>query len=1153
MSSQPLTARDRNLLFGVLALQMNFVSRDALVEAMHAWAMDQAKPLSEILQERGALRPDVRSVLDALVDKHLDQHGGDAERSLAAALPTGPAGEELCRITGRELAGASTRATPTPPAATDPNATLTPVPPAAADINAPPTCGPAGLRYRVLRPHARGGLGRVSVALDAELGREVALKEIQERYDADPASRARFILEAEVTGRLEHPGIVPVYGLGRHADGRPYYAMRLIKGDSLHEAIRHFHRADSAGRAAGERSLALHRLLRHFVDACNAIAYAHSRGVLHRDLKPANIMLGPYGETLVVDWGLAKLVGRPDDVPAAAEAPLPAAASQTVPTQAGAAVGTPAFMSPEQAAGRLDRLGPASDVYALGATLYCLLTGQAPFTQAEPGEILRRVREGDFSPPRQTKRGVPAALEAVCLKAMALRPEDRYASARALADDVEHWLADEPVSAYREPLRVRLGRTCRRHPAPATAVALLLLAAAAGGLWLASERAAAGRDAGDTLEQARQMIADGRWADARVAVERADGRLAGGGPTSLRTAVRRARADLDLVADLEEARGRRTQVRHGRLDSGAMSAAYAAAFERYGLDPLAPDPDAVAERIAASAVGGTIVVALDDWGQVGPRAERLRLLALAHLVDDDAFRRRLRDPAVLSDRVALEKLAAQEAWKGQPAATQRLLAARLSTAGARERAVHVLRVAQQQHPDDLWINFDLADALAELKPPRMVEALGFYRAALALRPGSPAVHYDCGLVLERLGRPAEAELEFRTVLALQPDFAEGHNDLGNVLSQQGRLDEAEGELRRALALRPVFPEARCNLGVLFGKQNRLAEAEAEIRGALKLKPDFALGHYNLGDVLARAGRQGQAEAEFRQALKLQPELAEPHNELGRFLLQRGQPAAAEAEFRRAVEIKPRFLAARQNLGVALLAQNRLADAEAELRRAVELQPDAAEPHFNLGFALAARGRKAAALAEYRWALRLRPDFAEPLIKAAILLSESGRPAEALAEFRRAFAARPGLADDLRLEVRYNAACAAALAGCGKGDGARLSETERAALRRQALAWLRADLVRRAAQARSTNPEDRAQARKRLSYWQTDSDLAGVRDAAALAKRPEEERTAWRRFWDEVAAVLRKAGQKVTGQAFRPERRTAMGTKRLYLAAADVVS
>jgi eukaryotic-like serine/threonine-protein kinase len=205
-----------------------------------------------------------------------------------------------------------------PPPAPDAQATLPPldVDAAAALTLSPPGTAPAhdapaadGGRYRVLRSHARGGLGEVFVALDTEVGREVALKEIQDEFADDPASQGRFLREAEVNGRLEHPAIVQVYGLGRHADGRPYYVMRLIRGETLDAAARRFHEADRPGRDPGERALALRQLLGQFVAVCNAVAYAHSRGVLHRDIKPANVMLGKFGETLLVDWGLAKVMG----------------------------------------------------------------------------------------------------------------------------------------------------------------------------------------------------------------------------------------------------------------------------------------------------------------------------------------------------------------------------------------------------------------------------------------------------------------------------------------------------------------------------------------------------------------------------------------------------------------------------------------------------------------------------------------------------------------------------------------------------------------------------------------------------------------------------------------------------------------------------
>src|SRR5262245_45481251 len=227
---------------------------------------------------------------------------------------------------------------------------------------------PAGERYQVVRLHAQGGLGEVHLAEDAELHRPVALKTIQDEHAADPAARRRFLREAEVAARLQHPGIVPVYGLTVDAAGRPAYAMRFIEGEPLSEAVRRFH-------AAGARfdSSAFRQLLQHFVAVCNAVAYAHSRGVVHRDLKPANVMLGRFGETLVVDWGVARTIDRTEAAKAAGEATVrPTVDVAGDRTQMGAAVGTAAYMSPEQAAGRWDVLGPASDVYGLGAVLYCL-------------------------------------------------------------------------------------------------------------------------------------------------------------------------------------------------------------------------------------------------------------------------------------------------------------------------------------------------------------------------------------------------------------------------------------------------------------------------------------------------------------------------------------------------------------------------------------------------------------------------------------------------------------------------------------------------------------------------------------------------------------------------------------------------------------
>jgi serine/threonine-protein kinase len=347
---------DRNLVFGLLALQMDFVSREQLLDAMQAWMLAKQTPLGEVLRARGALSEEDRAALERLVDRHVQRHGGE-QGSLAALHVEDGVREGLERLGDSEI-----------------HTTVASLAPTSGNGPARPT-DTAGARYRRVRPHARGGLGEVFVALDEELRREVALKEIQERLADDTDSRSRFVREAEITGNLEHPGVVPVYGLGTYPDGRPFYAMRFIRGESMQAAIERFHQADALrSRDPGERSLALRDLLGRFVAVCDAVAYAHARGIIHRDLKPQNVILGEYGETLVVDWGLARHVADREGQTAAAR-PV-TTSQQSTATEHGQVLGTLAYMPPEQAHGWLDELGRHSDVFALGATLYALLTGR---------------------------------------------------------------------------------------------------------------------------------------------------------------------------------------------------------------------------------------------------------------------------------------------------------------------------------------------------------------------------------------------------------------------------------------------------------------------------------------------------------------------------------------------------------------------------------------------------------------------------------------------------------------------------------------------------------------------------------------------------------------------------------------------------------
>ncbi|MCI0641181.1 MAG: protein kinase [Gemmataceae bacterium] len=469
-SSRPES--DRNLLFGILAVQLHFISRDDLDLGMSKWALEKYKSLGQILIEQGRLSAEQVQTLDALMVQQLKAHGDDPSRGLQAVKTvTTAVASLLTNISDAGLQASTVHVSKDDSTASFPHEAAA----AAGAVR-------GAERYRRLRPHASGGLGEVFVAEDTELHREVALKQIKAKYADDERSRLRFLREAEITGGLQHPGIVPVYGLGAYPDGRPFYAMRFIRGNSLREAIERFHGSEKSGRDASEQSLSLHQLLHRFVAVCNAVAYAHSRGVLHRDLKPANVMLGEFGETLVVDWGLAKAgveSGLAPESLSAEPALRPTSVDALLATHAGALVGTIAYMSPEQAAGQLESLGPASDIYGLGAILYVLLAGKGPFFGKEETEALAAIKLGYFAPPRAVKAGTPPALDAICRKAMALDPKDRYASALDLADDVEHWLADEPVAAYPEPWTMRVGRMARRHRTKLVAAAVLLLTAVA--------------------------------------------------------------------------------------------------------------------------------------------------------------------------------------------------------------------------------------------------------------------------------------------------------------------------------------------------------------------------------------------------------------------------------------------------------------------------------------------------------------------------------------------------------------------------------------------------------------------------------------------------------------------------------------------------
>ncbi len=997
------------------------------------------------------------------------------------------------------------------PAYLENEAILTPPPPTTVQVAVPDSsrsaAPPPGPRYRRLRFHAKGGLGEVYVGFDQELRREVALKRMQRPLMLFPEAQRRFLREAEVTGRLEHPGIVPVYGLVQDDDGMPCYAMRFIQGESLQDAIQRFHQADQASRDPGERSLAFRELLTRFAAVCKTLAYAHSRGILHRDIKPANIMLGKYGETLVVDWGLARPVARTEQDRESGEETLqPAPENATGETRVGQAVGTPVFMSPEQAAGRWDVIGPASDLYSLGATLYTLLTGQDPFTGSNHAEVLQKVQQGEFSPPRQVKPSTPPALQATCLKAMARKPEDRYATALELAEEVEHWLADEPVRAYREPLLARARRWRRRHKALVTGLTTLVLTAlvlgGGGGYWLhrqAAERQAEAdrhrRAAEQALDKVPGLLKQWRWQEAETILDDADSHLEVAGPADLRARLAQARDDLKLARKLDAIRLEKA----GRLETPVIARQiavkdYAQTFAEAGLAARQASEEEVAAWVRISAIREQVVAALDEWAMLTEDLPlRCWLLGVARRADPDDWRDRFRDPQLWQDRAALQALANELLRNGSllQAQSPTLLAELGHAVGKRQgNAVPLLTAACRLHPDDFWLNHELGYALFGAK--RWEAAAGYYRAALAVRPGTTVLYNNLGAALLSLGQADEAVKDFQLALARNAEYAIAHNGLGVALYVQGHRDEAVQEYHRALKLDPNYAMPHFNLGNYWRDTGKINEAIHEYHRSIELDPHYAPGHVNLGLALGRNKEQlDEAVREMRTALDLDPENAETHCNLGFLLGRQGKLTEALAALRQG-----------HKLGSAQPGwRHPSADWIRQTERIVELD------------------RKLPALLQGK---EQPANNAERLEIADLCQRRKQLYTTTVRFYTEAFAHDAKLADQLQKQYRYNAACAAALAGCGQGkDADKLREGERAQLRRQALEWLRADLALWAKQTEHADDKVRAAIQQTLKHWQTDTDLVGIRDKDALEKLPEAERHDFRKLWDDVAALLTK--------------------------------
>ncbi|MGE3851479.1 MAG: serine/threonine-protein kinase [Planctomycetota bacterium] len=625
-------------------------------------------------------------------------------------------------------------------------------------------------RYRVINEVARGGAGAVMRAHDQRLGRDVAMKVLSGQHRSGTMA-LRFLDEVRIAGQLQHPGVVPIYDQGTRLDGRPFFTMKLVEGKTLSALLK------ERPNPAADR----HRFLRIFEQVCQTIAYAHSRGVVHRDLKPANIMIGQFGEVLVLDWGLARVLREPVSE---VEKPVNSLRA-SVDTAEGGAYGTPAFMPPEQARGKA--MDERADVFSLGAVLCQILTGQPPYGGPNPLTLLGKAAAGNLDDVHKSIAGSGADAELVELTVHCLQSdvEKRPRHAGEVAARVSAYLAavDDrahvaELEAARQRARAISERRVRRL---AVGLALAVVLILAGAVWVSWQRSELQREndrrAEELLTDASELSGRREWMAAEEVALRAKDIV----DTGLTSDVVRQRVQtlLDTCQTAAHRERLLDAIRRVRNEVGIgpaeLSRLFTNAFREYGID-LDQEPQVVAQAIRSfdDNTAAALVLALDDWAsRIPPHAtddadkQWRHLMQITSYADTDDWRKLLRQAVQSGEVAVLDGLANTVNDEPRPPQNFLLLGQSLDRLFMNwELEIRVLQAGYQQHPDDFWINMTLAHRSGFVpgrgRDPRSIDLCEQHaRIAWSLQPDSVEAMVTLALILDRrskarTARPSDA-------------------------------------------------------------------------------------------------------------------------------------------------------------------------------------------------------------------------------------------------------------------------------------------------------------------------------------------------------------------------------------------------------------